>query len=173
MGVKGHRAVFIEAPSKRTQHCWMLHVVGCVRLHTLLHVVACCWDLLRKSVKPFKLLLLCQRTQQLPTLLGQQCCELLRSFARSLSVLKPESITRAAEMQIKLRYSLKKNSVIEWKKQLLDSVITKISWFVSVSHTVSIICLSLRLRQIIDLLATDKSRYFAQPCPIIIVKDLT
>ena len=31
----------------------------------------------------------------------------------------------------------------------------------------SIICLSLRLRQIIDLLATDKSRYFAQPRPII------
>ena len=31
----------------------------------------------------------------------------------------------------------------------------------------SIICLSLRLRQIIDLLATDKSRYSAQPRPII------
>ena len=28
-------------------------------------------------------------------------------------------------------------------------------------------CLSLLLRQITDLLATDKSRYFAQPCPII------
>ena len=33
---------------------------------------------------------------------------------------------------------------------------------------ISIICLSVRLRQIIDLLATDKSRYFAQPRPIII-----
>ena len=32
----------------------------------------------------------------------------------------------------------------------------------------SIICLSLRLRQIIDLLATDKSQYFAQPRPIIV-----
>ena len=32
----------------------------------------------------------------------------------------------------------------------------------------SIICLILRLRQIIDLLATDKSRYFAQPRPIIV-----
>ena len=32
---------------------------------------------------------------------------------------------------------------------------------------ISIICLSVRLRQIIDLLATDKSRYFAQPRPII------
>ena len=32
----------------------------------------------------------------------------------------------------------------------------------------SIICLSLPLRQIIDLFATDKSRYFAQPRPIIV-----
>ena len=36
-----------------------------------------------------------------------------------------------------------------------------------VSHR-SIICLSLRLRQITDLLASAKSRYFAQPCPIIV-----
>ena len=47
-------------------------------------------------------------------------------------------------------------------KRLLNSVITKYRDF-SVSHR-SIICLSLRL---IDLLATDKSRYFAQPRPII------
>ena len=172
-GCKGHRAVFIEAPSKRTQHCWMLHVVRCVRLHTLLHVVACCWDLLRKSVKPFKLLPLCHLTQQLPKLLGQHCCELLRSFARNLSVLKPESITRVAEMQIKRRYSLKKKTRWSNEKTIIGLGYHKISWFVSVSHTVWIICLSLRLRQIIDLLATDKSRYFAQPCPIIIVKDLT
>ena len=32
----------------------------------------------------------------------------------------------------------------------------------------SIICFSLRLRQIIDLLATEKSRYFAQPHSIIV-----
>ena len=32
----------------------------------------------------------------------------------------------------------------------------------------SIICLCLRQRQIIDLLATNKSRYFAQPRPIIV-----
>ena len=50
-------------------------------------------------------------------------------------------------------------------KQLLNSVIAKYR-DLSVSHR-SIICLSLRLRQIIDLLATDKSRYFAQPRPII------
>ena len=48
----------------------------CVRLHTLLHVVAQC-------LKPVKLLANWKRTQQLPTLLGQQCWELLRPFARS------------------------------------------------------------------------------------------
>ena len=46
-------------------------------------------------------------------------------------------------------------------KQLLNSVITKYQ-DLSVSRR-SIICLSLRLRQIIDLLSTDKSQYFAQP----------
>ena len=51
-------------------------------------------------------------------------------------------------------------------KQLLNSVIAKYH-DLSVSRR-SIICLSLRLRQIIHLLATDKSRYFAQPRPIII-----
>ena len=50
-------------------------------------------------------------------------------------------------------------------KQLLNSVIAKYR-DLSVSRR-SIICLSLRLRQIIDPLATDKSRYFAQPRPII------
>ena len=51
-------------------------------------------------------------------------------------------------------------------KQLLSSVIAKYR-DLSVSRT-SIICLSLRLRQIIDLLATDNSQYFAQPRPIIV-----
>ena len=51
-------------------------------------------------------------------------------------------------------------------KQLLNSVIAKYC-DLSVSRR-SIICPSLRLRQIIDLLATDKSRYFAQPRPIIV-----
>ena len=51
-------------------------------------------------------------------------------------------------------------------KQLLNSVIAKYG-DLSVSRRL-IICLSLRLRQIIDLLATDKSRYFAQPRPIIV-----
>ena len=51
-------------------------------------------------------------------------------------------------------------------KQLLNSVIAKYR-DLSVSRR-SIICLSLRLRQITDLHATDKSRYFAQPRPIIV-----
>ena len=51
-------------------------------------------------------------------------------------------------------------------KQLLNLVIA-IYRDLSVSRR-SIICLSLRLRRIIDLLATDKSRYFAQPRPIIV-----
>ena len=51
-------------------------------------------------------------------------------------------------------------------KQLLNSVIAKYC-DLSVSRR-SIISLCLRLRQIIDLLASDKSRYFAQPCAIIV-----
>ena len=51
-------------------------------------------------------------------------------------------------------------------KQLLNPVIAKYR-DLSMSR-ISIICLSLRLRQIIDLLATDKSRYFSQPRPIIV-----
>ena len=53
-------------------------------------------------------------------------------------------------------------------KLLLNSVIAKYH-DLSVSRR-SIICLGLRLRQIIDLLelTTDNSRYFAQPRPIIV-----
>ena len=58
------------------------------------------------------------------------------------------------------RYSLKKQTCNRWS--------ANDKWFVSVSQINIIICLSLRLRQISDLLATGKSRYFAQPRPIII-----
>ena len=54
-------------------------------------------------------------------------------------------------------------------KQLLNSVIAKYH-DLSVSRR-SIICLSLRLRQIIDQLATDKLRYFAQSRPTIVNYD--
>ena len=49
-------------------------------------------------------------------------------------------------------------------KQLLNSVNAIVKYhYLSISRG-SIICL--RLRQIIDLLTTDKSRYFVQPRPI-------
>ena len=51
-------------------------------------------------------------------------------------------------------------------KQLLNSAITKYR-DLSVARR-SIICLCLRHRQIIDMLATDKSRYFAQSRPTIV-----
>ena len=54
------------------------------------------------------------------------------------------------------------------RSKFLNSVITKYR-DLSMSRISQINYLSkLRLRQIIDLLATDKSRYFAQPRPIIV-----
>ena len=64
------------------------------------------------------------------------------------------------------RYSLKNKLGDRMIKQLLNLVIAKYR-DLSVSHR-SIICLNLRLRLIIDLLATDKSQCFAQPHPIIV-----
>ena len=51
-------------------------------------------------------------------------------------------------------------------KQLMNSAIAKYR-DLSVARR-SIICLCLRHRRIIDLLATDKSRYFAQSRPMIV-----
>ena len=63
------------------------------------------------------------------------------------------------------RYSLKNKLGDRMIKQLLNSVIAKYR-DLSVSRR-SIICLSLRLRQIIDLISSDKSRYFGQRRPIL------
>ena len=65
-------------------------------------------------------------------------------------------------------YSFKKKNKLGDRiiKQLLNSVIAKYRDLL-VSRR-SIICLSFRLQKIIDLLATNKSRYFAQPRPIIV-----
>ena len=68
-------------------------------------------------------------------------------------------------------YSLKKQLGDRMIKQLLNSVIAKYR-DLSVSRR-SIICLSLQLQQIIDLLTTGKSRYFNQPLPIIFKKSDT
>ena len=60
-----------------------------------------------------------------------------------------------------------KNKLDDWMiKQLLNSVIAKYR-DLSLSHG-PIICLSLWLQEIIDLLTSDKSLYFAQPHPIIV-----
>ena len=64
------------------------------------------------------------------------------------------------------RYSLRNKLGDRMIKQLLNSVIAKYR-DLSGSRT-SVIYLSLRLRQITDLLATDKSQYFAQPRSIIV-----
>ena len=53
-------------------------------------------------------------------------------------------------------------------KQLLNSAIAKYRELSVVRR--SIICLCLRHWQIIDLLATDKSRYFAQSRPVMNLK---
>ena len=64
------------------------------------------------------------------------------------------------------RYSLKNKLGDPMIKQLWNSVTTTYG-DLPVSRT-SIICLSLRLRQLIGLLAAGKWRYFAQPRPIIV-----
>ena len=75
------------------------------------------------------------------------------------------SCVQMADRFTSRRYYLKNKLGDRMIKQLLNTVIAKYRDS-SVSRR-SIICLSLRLRQIIDLLATDKLRYFAQPRPII------
>ena len=74
------------------------------------------------------------------------------------------SCVKMADRFASRRYSLKNKLRDRMIKQLLSSVIAKYR-DLSVSRR-SIICLSLRLQQIIDVLTTDdKSRYFAQPFP--------
>ena len=82
------------------------NIVGCYMLWVASVCTPCCM-LLRlvaqkcETVQTFRFVPTDATT---PNIVGP----LLRSFARSLSVLKPESITRATEMQIKRRYSFKK-----------------------------------------------------------------
>ena len=84
---------------------------------------------------------------------------MLFSFLRSLYAKMADRFTSR-------RYSLKNKLGDRMIKRLLNLVIAKYR-DMSVSHR-SIICLGRRLRQMIDLLATDKSRYFTQPHPIIV-----
>ena len=60
-------------------------------LRPFAHPVVCCCVLFgdaAQSLKPIKRLFSCKRTQQLPTLVRQQCWEFLRPFARSLTEVK-------------------------------------------------------------------------------------
>ena len=56
----------------------LLDVTCCVRLRTLLHVVR----VVAQSLKPVKRSTTRKRTQQVRTLSGQQCWDLLRPFLR-------------------------------------------------------------------------------------------
>ena len=77
------------------------------------------------------------------------------------------SCVKTADLLASQRYSIKKNKLCDlMTKQWLNAVVAKYR-DLSVSRR-SVICLSLRLRPIIDLLATNKSRYFAQPRPLIV-----
>ena len=73
----------------------LLYVTCCVRLHTLLHVVACCCVLLGvvvQSLNPVKLLATCKQMQQAPTMLGvvaSVCTQL--NIVWDLSLLHPFS----------------------------------------------------------------------------------
>ena len=72
------------------------------------------------------------------------------------------------------RYSLQNKLGDRMIRQLLNSVIAKYRDLSVASR--SSICLSLRFREVIYPVATDKSRYFAPPRPIIvncIPRDLT
>ena len=83
-------AACFKATCKRTHYCWMLHVAFVCT--TRLHVVACFCGLLRVVAQSLKLnqtfTTTCKGTQQLPTLLGQKCWELLSSFTRSIKTYR-------------------------------------------------------------------------------------
>ena len=102
-----------------------------------------------------------------PTVFGFKCLAesnilLMRKRNHAFLLLAIALSSRMEDRFASRRYLLKNKLGDRMIKQLLNSVIAKYRYF-SVYRR-SIICLSLRL---IDLLATDKSRYFAQPHPII------
>ena len=70
------------------------------------------------------------------------------------------------QVECDLTYLIDQKNGDRMIKQLLNPVTAKYREL-SVSRS-SIFCHSLRLRRMIDLLPTEKSRYFAQPRPIIV-----
>ena len=84
----------MKAPCKRTQGIvgqqlpTLLEVTCCVGLHTLLHVVVCCWAVVKQSLEPVKLLALFKRMQHCwpaPSNTVVSCCVCLHV---ALSVLR-------------------------------------------------------------------------------------
>ena len=97
--------IFLEKGdvSRAPKHVLKLRVNGRIIVEcymllctTRFHFVACfcvfrsnvCWELLRKVWNWIKRLATCKRTQQLSTLLGQKCWELLRSFTCSIKTYR-------------------------------------------------------------------------------------
>ena len=89
---------------------------------------------------------------------------LMRKWNHAFSFLRSLLHENGRSLRL-LKIFLKKQ--IQWSndKTIIELGYCKISWFVSVSQ----INTPPRLREIIDLLATDKSRYSAQPRPMLII----
>ena len=96
------RSFHPKASCKRMQHCQPTapNIVECYMLCPLAHPVACCCNVVAmllgvvaQSLKLVKPLAVCKWTQQLSTLLGQQCWELLCPFAHSLKTSNLMHIT--------------------------------------------------------------------------------
>ena len=140
----------------------LLYTTCCVRFHTLLHVFGCGWELLRKVWNWSDVSLLpngrnksqhyrannvgsrwarvgsgAQTVQQLRTMLGQQCWELLRPFARGFRLFRTErqyffpGVAWAAgvKQNIKKRKYWKKTASFELKS--LFAVCFDIVWLYS------------------------------------------
>ena len=89
--------------ANNSQRCWMLHIPSvCLLCYMLLRVVeSCC-----AKFETGQTLSYAQRTQQLPTLLAQQCWELLCPLARSFNQRRRrETFTFYGELEHKTTIS--------------------------------------------------------------------
>ena len=84
------------------------------------------------------------------------------------SFLCDRSCVKMADPFASKGYSLQKQTQWSNDKTIIELGYRKISWFVSVSQINYLLQPSALANNIIDLLATDKLQYFAQPRPIIV-----
>ena len=112
----------------------------------------------------------CQQKIICSCTMSLNCVRLQIIFCSCVNEIKPRffpfSDRSCVKMKASRRYSWKSKLGDRMIKHLLNSVIAKYH-DLPVSRS-SIICLIVRSRQITDLLATVKSRYLAQPLPIIV-----